>query len=138
MTMNKAASGTVAARGEISLTLEGVPYILRPTFEAIAAIETETGQPLFDLAKAAEQCRLTLPEAGIIAAHCIRAQAQTPGGNPLHAGVQPDSIARRIYGEDGGLLLATRVSLHPLLYNALTGGFTALGERKPSPTTTKK
>ena len=129
------AAAAVAAQGEIVLRLKGVAYVLRPSFAAIGAIETETGRTLFDLAAAAERCQLPLVQAGVVAAHCIRAHAAGEGGNPLHRDVKPETLAGMIYAEDGGVLLATKVALHPLLFGALTGGFTALGEPKPRTTT---
>lgn len=130
----EAGAAAVGAQGEIVLRLKGVAYVLRPSFAAIGAIETETGRTLFDLAAAAERCQLTLVQAGVVAAHCIRAHAAGEGGNPLHREVKPETLAGMIYAEDGGVLLATRVALHPLLFGALTGAFTALGEPKPRAT----
>jgi hypothetical protein len=129
-----AATAAVAARGEISLTLEGVEYVLRPTFEAIGQIETALGKNLFSLAQAAEQQQLTLAEVGTIAAMCIRAQAQATS-NDLHANIRPERIAMMIFAEPGGALVAVRAAIHPLLIGALTGGYTALGEPRPKVTT---
>lgn len=128
-------SGAIEARGEISISLDGVAHVLRPSFEAIGAIETATGKTLFELAQAAETGKITLAQAGAVVAHCMRAHARSEEGNPLHTDVQPASIAERIYTADGGLLMATRVVIYPLLFGAIMGGYTALGKPKPRTTT---
>ena len=128
-------SDPVAARGEVKLTLEGHDFVLRPSFEAIGAIEAATGKTVFELAAAAEKMTMTLADAGVIVAHCVRAQAKATG-NKLHENAQPEKMAKMIYGEPGGLLVAIRTGLYRLLMGALIGGYTASGEPRQTETTT--
>jgi hypothetical protein len=127
--------GTVkpSAIGEVDLELEGVVYRLRPSFAAIAEIETGTGRDLFELMRRVEQGGLTLDHIGIIVAACIRAQAKVDKDTAV-ASIKPKRAAELVYAEDGGMLLAIRAAIHPLLFNAVTGGYTALGERKAQTT----
>ncbi len=124
-----------SAIGEVDLELEGVVYRLRPSFAAIAEIEKGSGKSLFELLRAIEQASLTLDDIGIIVAACIRADAQVRKESGV-ASIRPARAGELVYGEDGGALLAVRAALHPLLFNALTGGYTALGERKAQTTKT--
>lgn len=125
-----------SASGEIDLELEGVAYRLRPSFTAIREIEQALDRSILEVAKAAETGSLTLDDAGIITAACIRAQALAVGDHTL-ATIKPARAAEMIYGEPGGLLTALRVSLYPLLLGAILGKYTAAGEMKPRPTTTR-
>jgi hypothetical protein len=122
----------LSAIGEIDLELEGVAYRLRPTFEAVREIEKGTGRNLFDLVRQVEQGGLTFDDIGIIVAACIRAEAKASGDGAL-AMIRPQRAAELVYAEDGGALLAIRTAIHPLLFGALTGGFSAAGEAQPRP-----
>lgn len=128
-------SPKASAIGEVDLELEGVVYRLRPSFAAIAEIEKGTGRDLFDLVRQVEQGGLTLDHIGIIVAACIRAQAKVDKDTAV-ASIKPARAAELVYAEDGGMLLAVRAAIHPLLFNAVTGGYDAAGKRKPSSTTT--
>ncbi|MGI4876656.1 MAG: GTA-gp10 family protein [Janthinobacterium lividum] len=119
----------IAARGEISIVLETVRYTLRPSFEAIGIIETSTGKTLYELASAAEGRKLTLGDAAEIIGQCIRAHARSTSDADM-AVVRIGRIGELIYSETGGLLVAVKVTIAPLLLLALTGGYTASGERK--------
>jgi hypothetical protein len=120
--------------GEVSIELEGVAYRLRPSFEAIAEIEAGTGRDLFDLLRQVEQGGLSLDHIGVIVAACIRAQAKVDKDTGM-ATIKARTAARLVYEADGGALVAVRTALHPLLFNAVTGGYSALGERKAQTTT---
>lgn len=124
-----------SAIGEAYLELEGVAYRLRPSFAAIGEIESGTGKSLFDLLRAVEQGGLTRDDIGIIVCACIRAEAKASGDAAV-ATIKPARAAALVYAEDGGAFLALRAVIHPLLFNALTGGYTALGERKAQTTKT--
>lgn len=129
-------SASPSAIGEIDLELEGVDYRLRPSFAAIKEIELGTGLDLYALLRRVETGGLMQEHIGIIVAACIRAEAKANGDNAL-ATIKPERAAELVYAEEGGALLAIRAAIHPLLFNALTGGYTALGERKARTTTTK-
>lgn len=117
-----------ATRGEVSLTLDGTEYVLRPSYEAISAIETETGCGLFQLAQDASAGTMRLSTAAIVAAHCIRAWGRS-SNNAMASGVNPRKIGELILESNGGLLSAL-LALKLLLTFACTGGYTASGEVK--------
>lgn len=50
------------SRGEVSVIISGVKYILRPTFEALASIETQIGKSLFTLLSQFSEKGITLNE----------------------------------------------------------------------------
>ena len=107
-----------ALRGEVSISLEGVEYVLRPTFEAITAIEDQTGQPLVDLAQAADQHALPVKQAAIVVTECIKAWGRETA-QPQLTKFNAQRIGELIFAE--GLLKAQpRVAL--VLWAALTGG----------------
>jgi hypothetical protein len=49
-------------RGEVSVVLNGVNYVLRPTFEALAYIEGQIGKSLFTLLSQFSEKGITLNE----------------------------------------------------------------------------
>lgn len=119
-------------RGEISLELEaGVEYVLRPTFTAIQAMETQTGKSLFELAAAADGQALSNKQASIIVLECIKAWAATANGtSPPHQAAASqaklEKIGKLIYEMRGGLVLCQAV-LRTLLIGAGTGNYTSDG-----------
>ena len=64
--MRRAAN---AARGEVSLTLDGGAVVLRPSFAALVAAEDELG-PLFALVERAAAGELKLSEMVALFWHC--------------------------------------------------------------------
>jgi tail tube GTA-gp10-like protein len=116
-------------RGQVSLPLDGQDLMLRPSFEAIAAIEHQL-RPLFDLAQDATRGQLTLEEMGVIAAECMRAYGRAYPEDPLitvYRGASSEKLSRLIY-EAGGPKTCARIMV--LLVGALNGGYTAEGEAK--------
>ena len=63
-------------RGEAALRLGGVELTLRPSFEALVAVEAELG-PLFALVERAGEGRLALSEMAALFWHCL---AERPEG----------------------------------------------------------
>jgi len=57
-------------RGEASLLIEGIEYILRPTFSALVAVEEELG-PLLALVERATGGELKLGEIAALFWHCL-------------------------------------------------------------------
>lgn len=129
--MAKPAKANV--RGEVTLSLDGHDYHLRPSYEAIAAIETQTGRTLFELADAARHQGLTLRECGIIGTEMMRAYARTHAteADPLtgYAGARPERVSELVF-EAGAALIQPRLAL--VLLAAVTGGVDAQGEAKPA------
>lgn len=115
-------------RGEISLDLGGTEYVLRPTHEAILAIERKAGKGLIALARDCAGGLLSLPDLSLIIAECVKAQGRAKD-DAMMAAVQPDRLAELILDSDGGITAAAgRTSL--LLMLAATGGYTSQGELK--------
>lgn len=124
-----------AERGEVVLVLDGGDYVLRPSFEAIAAFEESTGKGLLQLARDAVDGGLRLHEMAEIVCECIRAWGRATGTKSA-AGVNARRIGELLVEADGGMMAVQRV-IAGVLAMASTGGYTALGERKAEATTTK-
>jgi hypothetical protein len=123
-----------AERGEISLTLDGGVYVLRPTFEAIEAFEDSTGKGLQQLAREGIEGALRTSEVAMIACECIRAWGRATGSKSA-AGVNSRRVGELLLEAEGGVIGAQRV-VAGVLAMASTGGYTALGEPKAGATTT--
>lgn len=117
-TMTDRANGE---RGEISLSLEGVDYVLRPSFEASATIEKLTGKSLFQLATAAVNHALTIHDGAIVAAEYIRAYGLEKQDNGL-IGVNSKRVGEMIFAA-GMLHVVSRLAA--VLTNAVNGGVQA-------------
>lgn len=117
-----------ATRGEVSLILDGTEYVLRPSYEAISAFESDTGHGLLALTSQAEEATMTLDTMAAIVTRCIQAQGRAIGDQMMQ-GVKATKIAALIMESETGLL-GTIIRLRLLLVMAATGGFTASGEPK--------
>ncbi|WP_010218937.1 GTA-gp10 family protein [Sphingomonas sp. PAMC 26621] len=123
-----------ADRGELSLILDGATMVLRPTFEALTEIEQTLDRGLVDLARDALAAKLKLAETAQIVTACVRAWGKEAGDKGA-SGANATRIARLIVDSEGGLHNALR-TVGALLSLAVTGGYTASGELKPSTMTT--
>lgn len=121
-------------RGELTLTLEGAEYVLRPTYEAIDAFEGKTGRGLLELAQLSLTGKLRMGELAQVAAECIRAWGRATE-QPSMAAVNARRVAELIVESEGGMAVAIRV-IGTMLSMAATGGYTAQGEAKAGTTTT--
>ncbi|MEH3098875.1 GTA-gp10 family protein [Sphingomonas adhaesiva] len=110
-------------RGEDDLVLAGVSYRMRPSHEAIRAIEKKTGFSLLELVRLGNASALSTDHVGVVAAEFIRAGAETESMRAVH----PERIADLAYEE--GVVRVT-AALTILLADAARGGRTAAGERK--------
>jgi hypothetical protein len=131
---NPVAGPVVGDRGELSLLLDGLSMGLRPSYEAIDAIEASTGQGLIDLARMALAGKLSLSVTAQIAAECIRAWGRESGDRGA-AGASAPKVAKLILNAEGGFHAALQ-TVAAMLSLATTGGYDASGELKPSTTTT--
>jgi len=96
------------ARGEAAIRIQGEMLVLRPSFTALVAAESEIG-PLFALVERAADGRLGLGEMVALFWHCLR--------------TVPDGLTREAFGEGvaaAGLSEATPV-LRVLLGQILGG-----------------
>ena len=117
-----------ATRGEVSLELGGVEYVLRPSYEAISAFEAQTNRSLIDLARAAGDGQLKLGEAAVIVTECIKAHGRSIDDKAM-AAFNAKRIGELIQEAEGGFLIVIK-RLELLLFMAATGGYTASGEVK--------
>ena len=122
-----------AQRGEHELALAGVTYRLRPSHDAIVAIEDVTGRSVMDLYRAGNVGALTLTQLGQIAGELIRAGAED--GDELTAQVDDERIGQLIF-EEGVFRAMARLTL--CLVDAASGGRTASGEAKAAPASPKR
>lgn len=116
-------------RGEIAIELEGVPHVLRPSYEALVAIEAKAGRSIELLAEAAGDGALSLREAAVVVTECVRAQGKAVGDQSLQH-YNEDRVGALI-AEAGKLVIVRHLQL--LLFLAATGGYVASGEPKPLP-----
>lgn len=126
-----AAEASLDTFGQMTLPIGGEEYRLRPSFEAINAIEEELGRSLYDLSQGAARGALSVREMGVIAAEMMKAQGKTLGAKDPAAldyqGAKPDRVARLIY-EAGAPKICARLMV--VLVGALNGNYTAEGEAK--------
>lgn len=106
-------------RGEVTVTLDGADYSLRPTFEACSKIEELTGKSLLELALAAQSNSLHLKDQAIIVAECVRAYGKAEGISSL-IGVQASKFGELIFNAG---IIAILPRLETVLAGAVTGGF---------------
>lgn len=118
-------------RGEIAIDLDGTPHVLRPSFEAVIAIERATGRSLEQLAAQAGASALSIDDAAIVTTECIRAHGRATS-DKLLVNYQPEQVAACIVAA-GKMLIVRRLEL--LLYMAITGGYDAQGNLKAPPPT---
>jgi hypothetical protein len=115
------------ARGELSLSLEGVEYGLRPSYTAQEAVETALGKSIEELAMAADRGRLLLVETATIAGEFIREWGRQTGDKGVAA--FNDRRLKEVIVEEGSMIVSRRLGI--ALYMAVSGGVTATGEVKP-------
>jgi hypothetical protein len=97
-----------AARGEAAIVVAGEALVLRPSFEALVAVEEELG-PLFALVERAAEGGLRVSEMAVLFWHCVKER--------------PEGLTRERMGAavvEGGLAKTTPV-LKVLLSQILQG-----------------
>lgn len=119
-------------RGEVTVTLDGAQHVLRPSFEAVQAIEEKTGTGLVALLNSVANGTAPSRTLAVIVTELVKAWGRAGGADadPIQraaASANADRIGKLIYeaGQDG---VMARVSV--VLMGALTGGVTASGEWK--------
>lgn len=122
----------IAERGEHELVLAGITYRLRPSHQAMVAIERATERSSLELVRAGNVGALSLEQLGAIAAELIRAGADPK--DDLTRGVSASRIGELIYEQ--GVAGAT-FRLTAVLADAVSGGRKASGEAKAPATTTE-
>jgi hypothetical protein len=119
-------------RGEVTITLDGAEYVMRPSYEAIEAIEAQTGKSVIELLVEADSGKLHLSDAGVVVWECIKAwgrQCVAAGdADPIAksaAGANLEKVRKLIYKFG---IHQTRQRIAILLMAAATGGVTETGE----------
>jgi hypothetical protein len=126
----KTGKPVVDHRGRMLVPLGDADYVLRPSFEAIEAIEQTLGRSLVQLASQAYNGGLSCADLAIIVAECMRAEGRASSdAGPSYRDAKAEKIARLIY-EAGQPSITARIAI--LLTEAVTGGYTAAGEPKPA------
>ena len=105
-------------RGEISVTLAGQPFVLRPDFDAIMAID-EALNGIVALTRRAVQdpAALTITELAVVITEGIKAQGRSTGSVNAHTGT--DAVKRMIVTAGIPTVLA---GVTQFLAAAVTGG----------------
>lgn len=112
-----------AARGEHELKLQGVTYRLRPSREALKAIEARTRTPVLKLSLLGDAADLTIEQLGVIAEELIRAGAEDEATRHVSAARLEELIIEESMARVTGRLTYC-------LSDACTGGRTAEGNAK--------
>lgn len=128
------ARATVEDRGEFGLTLAGVTMGLRPSYEAIDAVEKALGRGVLDVTRDALAGRLSMGQTAQVACECIRAWGREANDKGA-AGSNAVRIGQLIYDSEGGLHVAQQ-TVAAMLSLVVTGGYSASGELKPATTKT--
>jgi hypothetical protein len=119
-------------RGEVAITLEGVDYVMRPSYEAIVAVERQTECSLSLIRISAMAETLALENAAIVVTEFVRAQGRAMVERGDQAGAPLTEFNKRRIGE---ALLETGLKscfdpIAIVIGRAITGGYTASGEAK--------
>lgn len=113
-------------RGEVDLVLDSATFILRPSHEAILAIEGKTGRSAIALANAATDGEMTNKDAAIITTELIQAWGRAVD-DPVAKNVDIERIGQLLH-EYGIMRVILRLAL--VLTMAVTGGCKADGTPK--------
>jgi hypothetical protein len=120
----------VDTRGQITVPLGDADYLLRPSREALSAIEKKLGRSLLVIAGQAVNGSLSVEDMAIICVEMMKAQGKAdPKSGPSYSGAKVEKIADLIF-EQGTPSITARLVV--LLMGAVTGGYTASGEVKPT------
>jgi hypothetical protein len=131
----EAEEPVVDVLGQLSVTLDGTEYTLRPSRQAISNIERQTGKTLSALAVQASGFGITVEEMGVSVCEMMRAYAAfDPEASADYKGAKPERCADLVF-EAGPMGIARRLAI--IFTGALTGGYTASGEPRAIRTTTE-
>jgi hypothetical protein len=120
-------SGDNPTKGELTLTMEGFDYTLRPSREAVMAIEKLTRKSVIELYNAATELKLTLNETAFIVAELVKAWGIETGDQGMQR-ASAERFTTLVY-EHGLHLVCARIAT--VLGLAATGGVSAEGKVKP-------
>ncbi|MDF1506263.1 GTA-gp10 family protein [Roseisolibacter sp. H3M3-2] len=112
-------------RGEHQLALAGRSYLLRPSHQALKAVERQTGKTALELVRLGNTGKLSMEDLGVVASELIRAGADPKDG--FTRNVNAERLEELIF-EEGLPTVTSKLTL--CLLDAATGGRTAAGELK--------
>lgn len=112
------------------LLLEGVEYGLRPSWEAVQAIENKLGRGLVELGRDATMGRLTTGDAAVVIGELIRAWGRATEQKQV-AAFKDTRIGELLFEAGPGFgYVGVMRAVGGVLSLAATGGYTAQGEMK--------
>lgn len=121
----------VDERGRLTLALDGVEYRLRPSHEAIKAIERATGRTTYDLCVAASRVTMPLETMAVVVSELMLAEGKAlpedAENRADYLGAKLGRVEELIY-EAG--IPKTAARIYVVLMGAVSGGYTAKGEAK--------
>ena len=115
-----------ALRGEVTIELEGVAYVLRPSYEAIVEIERLTDDTLVSLAQAGLSFTMPLAKSAAVATELIKAHGRATDDRAM-ASFNTAIVGGQIF--DAGSYQISAI-LGAVLSGAASGAYTPSGERK--------
>lgn len=120
-------------RGEVTLMLDGAEHVMRPSYQAIDAIEEKTGTGIAALLHTIANGTMKRRTLSIIVTELVRAWGRAGGADadPIQrdaAKANPERVGELIC-ESGQDAIMERCGL--VLLGALSGGVTTSGEWKP-------
>lgn len=121
--------------GQLTVTLGGTEYMLRPSRQAISNIERGMGKSLTQITLQCGSLALSTDELGLCVAELMKAYAVfDPKASADYRGAKAEKCADLIF-ENGPVDVARRLAI--IFTGALTGGYTASGEVKAVQATTE-
>ncbi|SDC31000.1 hypothetical protein SAMN05444678_102266 [Sphingomonas sp. YR710] len=124
-------SGTAnPIRGEQRIRLDA-DYVMRPSHEALQAIEDQTGLSMFRLSMQATSGDMKGLNIAIIVTECIKADLRHTGKADQADRWDVNRVGKLLMDTEGGLFEVIK-KLIPLLNDAITGKYTSKGEAKPA------
>lgn len=132
MTDAKVPPARLNSSGELEFEMEGVAYLLRPSMDAVDAIERQTGRALLELANGARSGSLKAGELAVIVAEMVKAwgreaDAGSPDIQRDAAQLTPAGVRDHLYSAG---LVQVNSRLAVVLMGAVSGGYDPFGRAK--------
>lgn len=116
-------------RGEQIVTLGGHEYVMRPSWQAIEAIEAKTGKALAELTILATAAKLKGLEIATIVTECVKADLRHRDKGAEADMWKVERVAELLMDGEGGFFKVI-TDMVGFLRDAATGRYTAKGEVK--------
>jgi hypothetical protein len=115
-----------ALRGEATIDLDGATFTMRPTYEAIVAVEAATGSTIGTMAMAGANMRLPLGWVAIVVTEFVRASGKATG-NQVAANLSVERVGGLIMDSS---IVGASLAVAQVMSDAVSGKYTASGEAK--------